>query len=70
MGRQIIKTFFNHIESTLSADSTVSIQLIAEIGKEDFYKKIGFELIPNGNSGTTLRKVIYNQFYAWRIIYE
>lgn len=38
----------------------VSIQLIAEKGKEGFYEKMGFKKIPHENCGSGMRKVIYN----------
>ena len=35
-----------------------SVQLIAELGKEEFYLKKGFKLIPHEFCGSGMRKVI------------
>lgn len=59
IGTDIIQHIFKYIEDGMSPKSRVSIQLIAEIGKEDFYIKQGFKLIPHENCGSALRKIIY-----------
>ena len=54
----IIKKLIEHIEQGVPAGGRVSIQLISEMGKEDFYVKQGFKLIPHENCGPALRKII------------
>ena len=39
--------------------SRVSIQLLAAKGKEEFYGKHGFKLLPHEHCGPALRKIIY-----------
>lgn len=58
IGTTIIQTIVKYIESKMCAGSRVSIQLISEIGKENFYIKQGFKLIPHEYCGPALRKVI------------
>lgn len=41
--------------------SRVSVQLISEPDKEQFYIKQGFKLIPHEYCGPALRKVIYKK---------
>lgn len=58
LGTLIIKKLIEHIEQGVPAGGRVSIQLISEKGKEDFYVKQGFKLIPHENCGPALRKII------------
>ena len=58
LGTLIIKKLIEHIEQGVPAGGRVSIQLISEMGKEDFYVKQGFKLIPHENCGPALRKII------------
>lgn len=59
IGTLIIQTILKSIEDDMCLGSRVSIQLISEIGKEKFYIKQGFKLIPHENCGPALRKVIH-----------
>ena len=61
IGSMIIGKILLHIESGLPSGSRASIQLISEKGKEEFYLKQGFKLIPHEFCGPALRKVIYMQ---------
>ena len=58
LGTSIIQKLIEHIEQEILVGGRVSIQLISEKGKEDFYVKQGFKLIPHENCGPALRKVI------------
>ena len=58
LGTLIIQKLMEHIEQRVPAGGRVSIQLISEKGKEDFYVKQGFKLIPHENCGPALRKII------------
>ena len=58
LGTLIIKKLMEHVEQGIPIGGRVSIQLISEKGKEDFYVKQGFKLIPHENCGSALRKVI------------
>ena len=55
---EIIQKLIEHIEQGIPAGGRVSIQLISEKGKENFYVKQGFKLIPHENCGPDLRKAI------------
>lgn len=59
VGSVIIKSILDYIESNMHDGSRVSVQLISEVGKEDFYIKQGFKLIPHEFCGPALRKIIY-----------
>ena len=58
LGTSIIQKLIEHIEQEILVGGRVSIQLISEKGKEDFYVKQGFKLIPHENCGPALRKII------------
>ena len=58
LGTLIIQKLMEYIGQGVPAGGRVSIQLISEKGKEDFYVKQGFKLIPHENCGSALRKVI------------
>ena len=47
VGTLIIHTILKFIEDEMCSQGRVSIQLISEKGKEDFYIKQGFKLIPH-----------------------
>ncbi len=59
LGSQIMDMLLKEIEASLPRGSRASIQLISEIGKEAFYLKQGFKLVPHEFCGSALRKVIY-----------
>ena len=62
-GRKIGSTIVNKLVDLINCETPkggrTSIQLIAAPGKEGFYIKQGFKVLPNENSGPALRKVIY-----------
>lgn len=59
IGANIIQKLVKEIESDLPKDGRVLISLISASGKEDFYVKQGFSIIPDEESGPGLRKIIY-----------
>ena len=59
IGSEIIKRLVNRIKCDAPDGGRISIQLIAAVGKEGFYVKQGFKVLPNENAGPALRKVIY-----------
>ena len=59
VGTKIINKIISYITENIPKYSRVSVQLISERGKEQFYENIGFEGIPNENCGSGMRKVIY-----------
>ena len=59
IGSMIIQKILKHIEEKLPIGGRASIQLISEMGKEQFYIKQGFKLIPHEYCGPALRKVIH-----------
>ena len=64
-GRKIRTTIMNsileYIEKNMCEGSRVSVQLLAEVGKEQFYIKQGFKLVPHEYCGPALRKIIYKK---------
>ena len=61
IGSTIIHMLLEHIEKNMCVGSRVSVQLISEPDKEQFYIKQGFKLIPHEYCGPALRKVIYKK---------
>lgn len=58
IGSQIIKKLLEFVEENTPEGGRSSVQLIAEKGKEDFYIKKGFKLIPHEYCGSGMRKII------------
>ena len=58
---EIINSILNYIERNMYDGSRVSVQLLAEAGKEQFYIKQGFKLVPHQYCGPALRKIIYKK---------
>ncbi len=63
-GSMIIERILDKIEASLPLGGRASVQLISEIGKEGFYLKHGFKLIPHEFCGPALRKVMYKSEQA------
>ena len=59
IGTAVMESLLSYIKKNMCENSRVSIQLIAELGKEQFYIKQGFKLIPHEFCGPALRKIIY-----------
>ncbi len=62
IGKILINKLTTYIEESTFDGSRVSVQLIAEKGKEVFYEKQGFKLIPHDYCGSGMRKVIYKNY--------
>ena len=58
IGRSLVERLLKYIDNETPLGGRVSIQLIAVKGKEEFYEKFGFKLIPHENSGSGMRKII------------
>jgi len=58
IGSKIMDMLMEYVESQTPAGGRSSVQLIAEKGKEPFYLKKGFKLIPHEFCGSGMRKVI------------
>lgn len=58
IGSKIIDMLLTYVENKTPIGGRSSIQLIAEQGKEEFYIKKGFKLIPHEFCGSGMRKVI------------
>lgn len=59
IGSTIVNKLVELIEKNIPDGGRTCIQLIAAPGKEEFYIKQGFDILPNADSGAALRKVIY-----------
>ncbi|RHP34831.1 GNAT family N-acetyltransferase [Lachnotalea sp. AF33-28] len=59
VGSQIINMIIKYVDDETPINGRSSIQLIAEKGKETFYQKMGFKLIPHDFCGSGMRKVIH-----------
>ena len=62
-GQKIGSTIVNRLVELIQKDvpdgARISVQLIAAQGKEEFYVKQGFKILPHEFCGPALRKVIY-----------
>ena len=58
IGTGIMNQLLKYLEDQILENEKSSVQLIAEKGKESFYKRFGFESVPNEFSGSGLRKII------------
>lgn len=59
IGGKIVDSLLKYIEEEMPVGGRSSVQLIAEKGKELFYVKKGFKLIPNEFCGPGMRMVIH-----------
>ncbi len=58
IGSMVIDKLLEYVEKETPNGGRASVQLIAEKGKEEFYLKKGFKLIPHEQCGSGMRKVI------------
>lgn len=58
IGSRIIDKLLIYVDANTPIGGRSSIQLIAEKGKEEFYMKKGFKLIPHEFCGPGMRKII------------
>jgi len=58
IGSTIIDLLLKYVDENTPIGGRSSVQLIAEQGKETFYLKKGFKLIPHEFCGSGMRKVI------------
>ena len=58
IGTNIINMIIDYVDQATPIGGRSSIQLIAEKGKEAFYEKLGFKIIPHEFCGSGMRKVI------------
>lgn len=61
IGSKITNMLIEYAMKKLPSGGRASIQLISEKGKEAFYEKLGFKLIPDDFCGPGMRKVIRKQ---------
>ena len=59
IGKAMIEKLIQHVEETTPPGSRVSLQLLAVNGKEAFYEKLGFKILPHEFCGPGMRKVMY-----------
>ena len=58
IGSSIMDLILEHVVGQTPQGGRSSVQLIAEKGKEEFYIKKGFKLIPHEYCGSGMRKII------------
>lgn len=58
IGKSITNMLMKYVDKETPVGGRSSIQLIAEKGKEPFYEKMGFKIIPHEFCGSGMRKVI------------
>ncbi len=58
IGSKIVDMIIEYVDRETPAGGRSTIQLIAEKGKEIFYEKRGFKIIPHEFCGSGMRKVI------------
>ena len=58
IGSRIIDMLLEYVDSKLPEGGRASVQLISEKGKEEFYIRKGFKIIPHEFCGSGIRKVV------------
>ena len=58
IGSAVVDKLLEYVEKEMPDGGRSSVQLIAEKGKEEFYLKKGFKLIPHEYCGSGMRKII------------
>lgn len=58
IGTKIVDMLTAYVNRETPVCGRSSIQLIAEKGKEGFYEKVGFKIIPHEHCGVGMRKVV------------
>ena len=58
IGSSIMDKLLTYVEAETPVGGRSSVQLIADKGKEEFYSKKGFKLIPHEYCGSGMRKII------------
>ena len=58
IGREILNRILEYVNKQTPVGGRSSVQLIAAKGKETFYEKLGFKVIPHDFCGSGMRKVI------------
>lgn len=58
IGSTIIDMMIDYVDRETPIGGRSSVQLTAEKGKETFYEKRGFKLIPHEHCGSGMRKII------------
>ncbi len=58
IGSTIIDMMIDYVDKETPIGGRSSVQLTAEKGKETFYEKKGFKLIPHEHCGSGMRKII------------
>lgn len=58
VGSRILDLILEHVSRQTPQGGHSSVQLIAEKGKEEFYLKKGFKMLPHESCGSGMRKVI------------
>ena len=58
IGSQIMDKLIAYAEQQTPIGGRVSVQLLADVGKEEFYIKKGFRQLPHEYCGAGMRKVI------------
>lgn len=61
IGKMIMQNLLSYLEEQLPEGAKASVSLIAEAGKEEFYRKQGFQTIPCEGCGPALRKIIWKK---------
>lgn len=58
IGSQILNRIMEYVDKETPVGGRSSIQLLAEKGKEAFYERLGFQVVPHDFCGSAMRKVI------------
>lgn len=61
IGTALINRCLEYVEHYLPEGGRASVQLIAEKGKEEFYERLGFRLLPHEYCGSGMRKVFWRR---------
>lgn len=61
VGRRIVEKILDYVSIQIPSGNRCTVMLFAASGKEGFYEKLGFNRIPNQDTGAGMKMVIYNK---------
>ena len=62
LGRRLIETTLDWLETQVDSDETIMVNLMSAMGKEEFYEKLGFSTRPFGNHGSGMSRWISKEY--------
>ena len=65
IGRMLVNNVLDYIQSISSEEEPILVYLMSNVGKEEFYKKIGFTERPNHETGAGMFRWVPKRPSNW-----